>query len=191
MPPRPDGRCGKGCARFSCRACARTARNPPREWPAKQLQEQVVARHSAANTPPEKSPTAKSTTSAWTETCQSRGRRYLTIAGTSFLAAHTSATIHPITLHPRNRLSRKIESRSRLLRAKAMIDGRKYIKNGKPRSGKNRNIDRIMNGLPFYSLALSRPRCSLRNTNALFSLSKSRHESRPLEDTQDLGPKFT
>src|SRR5579864_7485984 len=46
---------------------------------------------------------------------------------------------------------------SRLLRARAMIDGRKYITNPKPKNGRKMNIERIMTALPFYSLALSRP----------------------------------
>src|SRR5579864_5084753 len=82
-------------------------------------------------------------------------RNHLTIAGTSFFAAQTSATIHPITLHPRNRLSRKIASKSRLLRARAMIDGRKYITNPKPKNGKKIKCARIMIALPLYSVALS------------------------------------
>jgi hypothetical protein len=74
------------------------------------------------------------------------GRSHLTIAGTSFFAAQTRATIHPMTLHPRKRLSRKIERRSRLLRAKAMIDGKKYIRNGKPTNGKKKKVEKIMTG---------------------------------------------
>src|ERR1700686_3264405 len=72
------------------------------------------------------------------------GRSYLTATGTSFFAAQTSATIHPITLHPRKRLSRKIARSSRLLRARAMIDGRKYIMNPKPKNGKKMKCDKII-----------------------------------------------
>jgi hypothetical protein len=63
--------------------------------------------------------------------------------GTSFFAAQTRATIHPITLHPKKKLSRKIARRSRLLRANAMIDGRKYITKPKPKKWKKKNVERI------------------------------------------------
>jgi hypothetical protein len=63
--------------------------------------------------------------------------------GASFFAAQTRATIHPITLHPKKKLSKKIASRSRLLRASAMIDGRKYITNPKPKKGRKRNVEKI------------------------------------------------
>jgi hypothetical protein len=76
------------------------------------------------------------------------GRNHLTTAGTSLFAAHTNATIHPIMLHPRKRLSRKIASRSRLLRARAIIDGRKYITNERLKNGKKIKVDRIMIALP-------------------------------------------
>src|SRR5579864_1517673 len=71
---------------------------------------------------------------------------YLTTTGASFFAAHTKATIHPITLQPRKKFSRKIASRSRLLRASAMIEGRKYITVPKPmpKNGKKKNVDKIM-----------------------------------------------
>jgi len=75
-------------------------------------------------------------------------RSHLTIAGTSFFAAHIRATIHPITLQPKKRLSRKIERISRLLRARAIIDGRKYITNPKPKNGKKINVDRVMTAPP-------------------------------------------
>src|SRR5579864_3026361 len=54
------------------------------------------------------------------------GLGYLAATTTSCFAAHTSATIHPITVHPRKKFNRKMASVSRLLRAIAMIEGRKY-----------------------------------------------------------------
>src|ERR1041385_7978715 len=66
------------------------------------------------------------------------GRGHLTHTGASFFAAQTSATIHPITLHPRKRLSRKIAVRSRLLRINAISEGRKYITKLKPKNGKKK-----------------------------------------------------
>ena len=53
---------------------------------------------------------------------------YLTIIGTSFFAAQTRATTHPIIVHPKKKFRRRMEVMSRLLRAKAMIVGRKYSK---------------------------------------------------------------
>src|ERR1035438_8300284 len=153
MPHRPGGRSGKGCARFSCRENPRTARNSLPGAPATGRGERVVSRRSAANTPPGRFPTTESTKTADEEACQSRSRSYLTIAGTSFLAAHTSATIHPITLHPKKMLSRKIARRSRLLRARAIIDGRKYITNPKQKNGKKINVERVMTALLFYNPA--------------------------------------
>jgi hypothetical protein len=64
--------------------------------------------------------------------------------GTSFFAAHTSATTHPIIVHPRKKLRTTIDVVSRLLRAKAMIDGRKYIRNPKPKNGKKNNDKRCI-----------------------------------------------
>jgi hypothetical protein len=58
-------------------------------------------------------------------------------------------------LHPRNKLSRKIARRSRLLRANAMIDGKKYITNGKPKKKWKKIIERTMEPLLFHSLAPS------------------------------------
>src|SRR5436305_6741883 len=59
-------------------------------------------------------------------------RVYLITTTGSFFAAQTRATIQPITLHPRKRFSRKIARRSRLLRASAINDGRKYMSSGRP-----------------------------------------------------------
>jgi hypothetical protein len=50
-------------------------------------------------------------------------------------------------------LSRKIARRSRLLRARAIIDGRKYITNPKPKNGKKINVERVMTALLFYNPA--------------------------------------
>jgi hypothetical protein len=72
------------------------------------------------------------------------GPNYLATAGMSLFAAQTNATIHPITLQPRNKFSRKIASVSRLLRASAMIDGRKYNTNGKPKNGKKKRWARTI-----------------------------------------------
>src|SRR5947209_6206087 len=77
-----------------------------------------------------------------------KGLQYLATIGASCFAAQTSATIHPITLHPRNRLSRKIASVSRLLRANAMIDGRKYNTVPMPKNGKKMNVDISIGYLP-------------------------------------------
>src|SRR6266567_6285925 len=134
-----------GSAKSSYRGCARTALDPPREWLVTRLLERVVSAHPAAkNTPPAGSPAAQLTTLRSEMTCRSQGRGYLTIAGISFFAAQINATNHPITLQPRNKLSRKIARRSRLLRARAMIDGRKYITNPKPKNGKKKKCARTM-----------------------------------------------
>jgi hypothetical protein len=71
--------------------------------------------------------------------------RYLTTTGTSCFTAHTSATTHPIPVHPRNKFSRKIASKSLLLRPNAISDGRKYITSPKlPKNGKKKNVERII-----------------------------------------------
>src|SRR3984885_10504587 len=115
------------------------------------------------------------------------GLSYLTITGASFFAAQISATNHPMMLHPRKRLSRKIARRSRLLRASAMIDGKKYNKNGKPKNGKKRSVDRIMTVLLVYSLALSGLRCS--PGAPAHAPSQPQRESL-FEDTQNPVPEF-
>jgi hypothetical protein len=69
------------------------------------------------------------------------------------LTAQTNATIHPITDHPRKRFSSKIAVVSRLLRAKAIIEGRKYITKPKPKMGKKKT--------PGRSMAFSSLICSL------------------------------
>src|SRR3984957_9528697 len=114
------------------------------------------------------------------------GLSYLTITGASFFAAQISATNHPMMLHPRKRLSRKIASKSRLLRASAMIDGKKYNKNGKPKNGKKRTVDRIMTALLVYSLALSGTTLQPRSTgtrsvaNHYLKIRKTRYRSSPV-----------
>src|SRR5208282_1088585 len=52
-------------------------------------------------------------------------RTHRTTIGTSVFAAHTKATIHPIMVQPRKKFSSTIAVRSRLLLARAMIEGRK------------------------------------------------------------------
>jgi hypothetical protein len=64
------------------------------------------------------------------------GRTHRTTMGMSVFTAHTSATTHPIIVHPRKKFSSTIAAESRLLRAKAMIDGRKYMTNQKPKNDK-------------------------------------------------------
>jgi hypothetical protein len=56
--------------------------------------------------------------------------------GASVFTAQTNATTHPITVHPRKKFSSTIAAVSRLLRAKATIEGRKYITNPNPKNGK-------------------------------------------------------
>src|SRR5580704_3021898 len=63
-------------------------------------------------------------------------KSHRTTTGTSFFTAQTSATTHPIIVQPRKKLSSTIAVISRLLRARAMIDGRKYITNPKPKNGR-------------------------------------------------------
>src|SRR5216684_8276443 len=48
-----------------------------------------------------------------------------TITGTSALSAQTRATTHPIIVHPRKKFRSTIEAVSRLLRAKATMEGQK------------------------------------------------------------------
>src|SRR5580704_3114622 len=67
---------------------------------------------------------------------------------------HTNATTHPITLQPRKKFSRKIASRSRLLRASAMIEGRKYITNPKPKNGKNNSPRRCMEKTSYHKVTI-------------------------------------
>src|SRR5258708_651721 len=55
-----------------------------------------------------------------------------TTMGTSVFAAQTSAITQPITVHPRKILSSTMAAVSRLLRASATIEGRKYITKPKP-----------------------------------------------------------
>jgi hypothetical protein len=52
--------------------------------------------------------------------------------GTSVFTAQIKATTHPITVHPRRRFNSRIAVMSRLLRARAIIDGKKYITNPNP-----------------------------------------------------------
>jgi hypothetical protein len=42
-----------------------------------------------------------------------------------------------------------MDSKSRLLLAKAMIDGRKYITKPKPKNGKKKNVERVIEPLLF------------------------------------------
>jgi len=76
---------------------------------------------------------------------------YLTIIGTSFFAAQTRATTHPIIVHPKKKFRRRMEVVSRLLRAKAMIVGRKYSRNPKPKMGKKNTAKRCMFIPPCFS----------------------------------------
>jgi hypothetical protein len=62
-----------------------------------------------------------------------------TTAVMSAFTAHTKATTHPIIVHPRKKLSKTIPAMSRLLRAIAISDGKKYIAKLSPRKGKKKN----------------------------------------------------
>src|SRR5260370_2057320 len=62
-----------------------------------------------------------------------------TITGTSALSARTTATTHPIIVHPRKKFRSTIEAVSRLLRAKATMEGRTYITKLKPTNGNKKN----------------------------------------------------
>jgi hypothetical protein len=74
---------------------------------------------------------------------------YLTTIGTSVLTAQTRAMIHPITDHPRKKFSSRIAPVSRLLRAKAIMVGRKYITKPNPKNGKKNAKGCIVNLLTY------------------------------------------
>jgi len=58
------------------------------------------------------------------------------------LNAQTRATTHPIIVHPRKKFRSTIEAVSRLLRAKATMEGRKYITKPKqPTNGNRKNAE--------------------------------------------------
>jgi hypothetical protein len=65
-----------------------------------------------------------------------RRKSHRTTTGTSDFTAQISATIQPIMVHPKKKFSRMMAAMSRLLRARAVIDGRKYITKPKPKIGR-------------------------------------------------------
>src|ERR1700730_11677249 len=73
------------------------------------------------------------------ERVESRPQR--TMTGTSVLNAQTRATTQPIMVHPRKKFRSTIEAVSRLLRAKATMEGRKYITKPKPKNGNRKNAE--------------------------------------------------
>src|SRR5208282_2051796 len=127
------------CARSSCLECGHIAQSRPEGSPAALPQARALSRRAVRSKPREHTPGLKQ--ASFARTGKSLGCDYLATAGTSLLAAQINATNQPITLHPRNKFSRKIASVSRLLRRRAMIDGRKYITRGKPSNGK-KNTDK-------------------------------------------------
>src|SRR5712664_414430 len=116
-----------GFANSSCPQYARIWPGRALEWPAAMSPHREQARRPASKyTRRGKEWRAKwkSAGAGISQVC----RTHLTTAGTSFFAAQTSAITHPITDQPRKRFSSRIAVVSRLLRAKAMIVGRKYIR---------------------------------------------------------------
>src|SRR5215471_15333651 len=60
--------------------------------------------------------------------------------GESIFSAQTKVTTQPMAVHPRKRFKTRIETASRLLRAKAMMAGKKYSTKPKPKMGRKNAI---------------------------------------------------
>src|SRR6266498_74725 len=69
---------------------------------------------------------------------------YRITTGTSAFSAHTNAITQPMAVHPRKKFRTRIAPASRLLRANAMIAGRKYRTNPKPKIGGKKNAKRCI-----------------------------------------------
>ena len=139
-PRHPHARSGKDSASSSCLGCVRISPDLPRELPAAAVCGSGAARRFAAVCSANKDAAAKITNS------KARVQRHHQPTVTSPRRQHRSSPPRPARRSIRSRSipGRGSAGRSRACRAccapSAMIDGRKYITNPKPKNGKKKNV---------------------------------------------------